>query len=100
MDLVRLSDLMKRGPGRPRITVALIDGPAALDHPDLAGASIREFREKSKGACSLADSVACTQGTFVAGRFSARRSSVAPAICPGCTLLLRPIYAEALNGNG
>ena len=26
--------------------------------------------------------------------------SVAPAIAPGCTLLLRPIFAEALNGNG
>ncbi|MDR3678186.1 MAG: S8 family serine peptidase, partial [Acidobacteriota bacterium] len=38
--------------------------------------------------------------TFVAGMLSARRGSVAPAICPGCTLLLRPIYAEALKGNG
>jgi hypothetical protein len=24
---------------------------------------------------------------------------VAPAICPGCTLMLRPIFAEAVNGN-
>jgi subtilisin family serine protease len=34
-------------------------------------------------------------GTFVAGILSARRSSTAPAICPGCTLLLRPIFSEA-----
>lgn len=25
---------------------------------------------------------------------------MAPAICPGCTLLLRPIFAEAATGNG
>jgi len=25
---------------------------------------------------------------------------VAPAICPGCTLLLRPIFAETAKGNG
>jgi subtilisin family serine protease len=31
---------------------------------------------------------------------SARRGSAAPAISPGCTLLLRPIFAEALSGNG
>jgi subtilisin family serine protease len=35
----------------------------------------------------------------VAGILSARRGSVAPAICPGCTLVLRPIFAEAPNGN-
>jgi subtilisin family serine protease len=36
----------------------------------------------------------------VAGILFARRGSVAPAICPGCTLLLRPIFAEAAEGNG
>jgi subtilisin family serine protease len=100
LDLVRLPDLMKRGQGRPEIAVALIDGPVVLDHPDLAGATVREIPGKLKGTCSLAASVACTHGTFVAGVLSARRGSAAPAICPGCTLLLRPIFAEASNGNG
>lgn len=33
-------------------------------------------------------------GTFVAGILSARRGSAAPAICPDCTVLVRPIFAE------
>jgi subtilisin family serine protease len=100
IELVRLSALMEHTQGRPEIAVGLVDGPVALDHPDLAGASIRALPGKTKGACSLADSVACTHGTFVAGILSARRGSAAPAICPGCTLLLRPIFVEVLNGNG
>jgi len=100
IELVRLSALMERSQGRPEIAVALVDGPVAQDHPDLADASIRELPGKTKGTCSLADSVACTHGTFVAGILFARRGSVAPAICPGCTLLLRPIFAEAAEGNG
>jgi subtilisin family serine protease len=91
---------MDRSQGRPEIAVALVDGPVAQDHPDLASASIRELPGKTKGTCSLADSVACTHGTFVAGILFARRGSVAPAICPGCTLLLRPIFAETAEGNG
>jgi subtilisin family serine protease len=100
LDLVRLPDLMKRGQGRPEITIALIDGPVARDLPDLAGAAIREIPGKLKGTCARADTVACTHGTFVAGILAARRGSAAPAICPGCTLLLRPIFAETVNGNG
>ena len=100
IELVRLSALMDRSQGRRGIAVALVDGPVALDHPDLAGACIRELPGKTKGTCRLADSVACTHGTFVAGILFGRRGSVAPAICPGCTLLLRPIFAEAAKGNG
>jgi subtilisin family serine protease len=99
LDMVRLPDLMKRSQGRPEIAVALIDGPVVLDHADLAGSTIREIPGKLKGTCTRAGTVACTHATFVAGILSARRGSVAPAICPGCTLLLRPIFAE-MNGNG
>ena len=99
LDLVRLPELMKRGQGRPEITLALIDGPITSGLPDLAAATIREISGKLKGTCARADSVACTHGTFVAGMLVARRGSAAPAICPGCTLLLRPIFAEAMNGN-
>jgi subtilisin family serine protease len=91
--------LMKRGQGRPEITIALIDGPVARDLPDLASATIREIPGKLKGTCARADTVACRHGTFVAGMLAGRRGSAAPAICPGCTLLLRPIFAEAVNGN-
>jgi subtilisin family serine protease len=99
LELVRLPDLMKRGQGRPEVTIALIDGPVLLDHPDLAGATIREIRGKLRGTCTRADTVACAHATFVAGILAARRGSGAPAISPGCTLLLRPIFAETVNGN-
>jgi subtilisin family serine protease len=105
VNLVRLAALMDRGQGMPEIAIALIDGPVALNHPDLAAASVLEISRsgvsgKPKGACAMADTVACTHGTFVAGMLFARRGSVAPAICPGCTLFLRPVFAEAPNGNG
>lgn len=99
LDLVRLPELMKRGQGGPQIAVALIDGPVVLDHPDLTGSTIREIPGKLKGTCTRADTLACSHGTFVAGILSARRGSGAPAIAPGCTLLLRPIFAETGNSN-
>jgi subtilisin family serine protease len=43
--------------------------------------------------------MACLHGTFVAGILSAKRSSFAPAICPDCTLLIRPVFTEATAGN-
>jgi subtilisin family serine protease len=100
LELTRLRDLMARGQGRPEIGIALIDGPVARDLPDLAAANIQEIPGKLKGSCSRADTFACTHGTFVAGILAARRGSAAPAICPGCTLLVRPIFAETVNGNG
>src|SRR5260370_21334045 len=78
LDLVRLSDLMKRSQGRPEIMVALIDGPVALDHPDLAGATIREIPGNVKGTCTRAETMPRTHGTLVAGILRARRGSVAP----------------------
>src|SRR5262249_53268633 len=52
------------------------------------------------GACNQANSAACVHGTFVAGILSAKRGSIAPAICPNCTLLVRPIFAETTAANG
>lgn len=100
LDVVHLTALMDRTSGRPEIGVGLIDGPVVLNLPDFAGATIREVPGKLSGTCSRADTVACSHGTFVAGILTARRGSLAPAICPGCTLLLRPIFAETVNGNG
>jgi subtilisin family serine protease len=101
LDLVRLSTLMQRNQGLPEITVALIDGPVVLGHPDLTDAKIREVpRGRLKGTCTRAETMACTHATLVAGILCARRGSVAPAICPGCTLLVRAIFSETDNGNG
>lgn len=100
LEVVRLPRLMSRSQGRPELAVALIDGPVALDHPDLSQATIKEIPADVRGSCSRVESMACMHGTFVAGILAARRDSPAPAICPGCTLILRPIFAENGNGNG
>ncbi|MEK6285033.1 MAG: S8 family serine peptidase [Acidobacteriota bacterium] len=100
LDLVKLSAVMELTSGRAETTVALIDGPVAMDHPDLASENIRALPGKLNAACALANSAACMHGTFVAGILSAKRGAAAPAICPGCTLLVRPIFAEIQSTNG
>jgi subtilisin family serine protease len=96
LDLVKLTELMSRTRGRAEVRIGLIDGPVALDHPDLAGAAISKIGES--GRCARAGSAACLHGTFVAGILCARRGSDAPAICPDCTLVVRPIFPEGLSG--
>jgi subtilisin family serine protease len=91
---------MKRTSGRPEIRIGLIDGPVAMNHPELASENIREIPGTPAGTCARASSAACQHGTFVAGILAAKRGSVAPAICPDCTLLLRPIFSETTAGNG
>ncbi len=100
LDLVRLSALMERTSGRPQLTIGLIDGPVVAEHPDLAGEHRRVVPGNDRGVCTRASSAACRHGTFVAGILSARRGSVAPSICPGCTLLVRPIFAETGTPDG
>jgi len=100
MDVVGLRPLMERTSGRRDIAVALVDGPIMLGHSDLAGASIREVPGRLVGTCDLAGSAACRHGTFVAGVLVARRGSPAPAICPDCTLLVRPIFDETPGESG
>jgi subtilisin family serine protease len=100
LELVKLTALMERTSGKPEVIVGLIDGPITIAHPDLAGAPIREIPGKRVGTCAQANSTACMHGTFVAGILCAKRTSSAPAICPNCTLLVRPIFAETPADNG
>jgi subtilisin family serine protease len=90
LDLVGLTALMDRTSGRPEIVIGLNDGPVAISHPDLAGEHIRDIPGKLNSTCARAD----------AGILSAKRDSPAPAICPDCTLLVRPIFAETAVANG
>jgi subtilisin family serine protease len=83
--------------GRSDVAVGLIDGPVAVTHPDLAG-NIREA-PGAAAACARATSAACLHGTFVAGILSARRGSDAPAVCPDCTMIVRPVFGEAVTGD-
>lgn len=100
LELVKLTPLMQLTSGRADVVIALIDGPVAMDHPDLSGSSVRHLNGKVPAACARASSAACMHGTFVAGVLSAKRGSTAPAICPDCTLLVRPIFSETVEENG
>ena len=88
---------MEASAGRPEIVIGLIDGPVALDHEDFAGAAIRQLGGGPAASCAPGASLACVHGTLVAGVLAARRGSGAPAICPGCTLLVRPIFSDAAS---
>ena len=99
LDLVKLTALMELTSGKPEIKVGLIDGPVAIDHNDLTDGNIREIRGRLPGRCTQPNDAACIHGTFVAGILCAKRGSVAPAICPDCTLLVRPIFAEIASDN-
>jgi subtilisin family serine protease len=99
LHLVGLPPLMERTSGAADVRIGLIDGPVATQHPDLADARLKLVGGQSAGACEQTHSVACMHGTFVAGILCARRGSTAPAIAPGCTLLVRPIFSESRPGE-
>jgi subtilisin family serine protease len=93
LDRLGLRTAMTLTSGSPEVVVALIDGPVHLKHPALDGANIRLLSSPAGAACR-AGGLACAHGTFVAGILSAARGAPAPAICPGCTLLVRPIFQD------
>jgi subtilisin family serine protease len=93
--LVGLPALMDVTAGIPEVCVALVDGPVARDHPDLATENVRALPGRTSSECGKPASIACKHGTLVAGLLHAKRDSVAPGICPGCTLLVRPIFSNA-----
>jgi len=94
LELVHLSQLMALTSGASEIVVGMIDGPVVVDHPLLAKENVRVLSDETAQACARAGRTACTHGTFVAGILAAQRNSGAPAICPGCSLLVRPIYRK------
>jgi subtilisin family serine protease len=94
LKLVRLTRLMELTEGRSSLVVGLADGPVAQDHPGLGSTNIRDITVDGSARCANVNSVACTHGTFIAGILSGNRRSAAPAICPGCTLLVRSIFSE------
>lgn len=92
LDLVNLSPLMALGSGIPEVVIGLIDGPVAVNHPDLVDATWRTIGDQTE-----APGFARQHGTFVAGILAAKRGSAAPAICPGCTFLIRPVFAAGTS---
>src|SRR5271166_710651 len=71
--LVGLLPLMEISTGIVDISVALIDGPIARNHPDLANENITLLGESGAKTCNRPESAACAHGTFVAGILHAKR---------------------------
>lgn len=94
VELVCLDRLMTLARGSAEVRIGLIDGPVATNHSAFSETIIQDIAPKAPGNCTRTESSACVHGTFVAGILSAKRGSGAPAIAPGCTLLLRPIFSE------
>jgi subtilisin family serine protease len=104
LELVRLPALMDLTEGRRQIVVALLDGPVPPAHPGLATENLRElprWRPEHPGRPESPepDGAAMRHGTFTAGILAARRGGTAPAICPGCTLLVRPVFTDTGAGD-
>ena len=100
LDLVKLPSLMAVTSGRPEIRIGLVDGPVAVDHPDLARENVRSISAARGASHAKANGAAYQHGTFVAGILAAKRTSPAPGICPQCTLLVRSIFPETTQHNG
>jgi subtilisin family serine protease len=99
LKLVNLASLMQRTSGNPEVKIGLIDGPVLIEHPDLNSEHLHEILGNKNATCAQSINTACMHGTFVAGILSAKRSSSAPAICPDCALLIRPIFTTATIGR-
>ena len=95
--LVKLPVLMDITAGVPDVAIALVDGPIALDHPELTLQNIRPLNQSKCYTCAKPESFACTHGTHVGGLLFAKRDGPVPGICPGCSLVVRSIFSEAAD---
>lgn len=86
--------------GSEDISVGIIDGPVDLNHPSLRNSKIRTTKKSDYVQCKQAESTSCIHGTFVTGMLASERGSAAPAICPGCEILLRPIFNDNHTKTG
>jgi hypothetical protein len=68
--------------------------PSDFSHPAFQGSKIRTIKESQLVACKNASDIACVHGTFVAGILCSKRGLDAPAICPGCEIILNPIFQQ------
>jgi hypothetical protein len=101
--LIGLSELMQITRGNSQIKVGLIDGPVltpelfpAFENIDSENGdpyAMQASRSQFLGACSLA----ARHGTLVASILSGNPFADLPAICPGCSVILRSISSEPID---
>lgn len=94
LELVGLTPLMERTSGSADIVVGVIDGPVWFNQPAFDRRNMHEVESGSSARCHGLASSACVHGTLVMGVLAAERSTGAPAICPSCSFLIRPIFSE------
>jgi subtilisin family serine protease len=99
LDLVGLRPLMALTAGRAEVVVGIVDGPVLLSQKHLTVNNIRGLGENGTTACSAPQSAACVHGTFVTGILAAQRGAPAPALCPDCSFIVRPIFAETSSNR-
>ena len=90
---------MEKSLGSPSVQIGVIDGPVDFDHPAFEESKIRTLTDLQRNVCKGSSSIACIHGTFIVGMLCAKRGSRAPAICPNCKILLRPIFEILGNQN-
>jgi subtilisin family serine protease len=91
LSLVSLPPLMERTRGAPSIRVGLIDGPATSDHPSLKAAPVHDLHPVQFASGST-HNFAALHATATAAILVGSRDQGVPSICPGVTLLSRPIF--------
>jgi subtilisin family serine protease len=94
LTLCRVAPLLAWLRGDPDVVIGLVDGPVAIDHPGLEPCQVHGMTlpvRWCQGGCP---------GTFVAGVLVGRRDSSAPALCPGCTLVSRPVRGDVADDGG
>ena len=82
---IRLGRLATATAGSPSVAVGLIDGTPDLSH---------QAFDPGGWVWLAAAGRAHDHGTRVAGILKARRDSDAPGICPGCRILVRPVFHD------
>lgn len=93
LSLVSLPPLMTRNRGVPSLRIGLIDGPT-LDHPCLKAARIHNLHP-AQFSPGPRRNFAALHATATAAILVGSRDEGIPSICPGVTLLNRPIFTPS-----
>jgi len=99
LNLIKLDKIMALSQGNHDIKIGIIDGPLDFSHPAFENTIIRTVKDSQFTSCKNASSMECIHGTFISGILGAKRGSSAPAICPECEILLRPVFMESISDN-
>lgn len=95
-----LDFLKARTAGNPAVRVGLVDGSVESSLSAFNSSHIEVVGGHDRPRCNDPEDLACIHGTFVAAILCSARDSGAPAICPGCTLLVRPIFTDRAAVDG